>query len=154
MVIVGITDDCPKCGGKGTLSEEVMNPFEYRMECCDCGYFEERISEYSYRQFTGTVIVPEKITKIGEGSREVEGKLVELKDDKLLKGFKHDLNSGDYKRKGIIQKKPEHKGKYLIVNRWFSSPSHTPTEIIWDDDPWRTEFPSEGNGWKYYPDKD
>ena len=57
MPTVGWTDDCPHCGGEGSLECE-QRLYNERMECWDCGYFYERIDPWSYEDY-----VPERVDR-------------------------------------------------------------------------------------------
>ena len=151
MPTVGGCEDCSKCGCKGTLEWETRHD-EYREECSHCGFYCEYISEYFYKRRKTTIHIPES-ERLGEGFQEISGKCVEIKDVKLLEGFKKDERRGKYIRKGMIKKKEENKGRCELVNRWYSSPNFINVEVVWDDDPAgcdEEQFPTEGDGWSFH----
>lgn len=57
MATIGWTDDCPHCGGEGSLECE-RRLFNERMECWNCGYFSERIDPW-YCEYQ----VPERVDR-------------------------------------------------------------------------------------------
>jgi len=147
MATIGVTGDCEKCGGRGTVEYERRYD-DSREECCDCGYYSETISPNSYERGEAIVMVPHA-ESVQPGVKEVSGELVTFSEKKLLEGFKK--NNGSYIRRGILRKTEKQRGEHLVVNRWFSSPSYIPVEVVWDEDPTAWEIPTHGDGWKFHP---
>ena len=151
MTTVGYYQDCPRC--KSEKSAQVEQRYsEYLMECCNCGYYEEGIGAYFYKRCKTTIFVPQRET-LKTGIREVSGQCIEYSDKKLLDGFKLDPYSGDYIRKGVIQKTDGQQGKYLMFGGWFSSPTFISFKVEWYEDPTSWDFPTRGDGWVFHPEK-
>ncbi len=144
MATAGFRIDCSVCKSEDAVEVEVRYG-ESREECKICGYYWEKISEYSFETCEATILAPISVKK-SPGVQEVSGSLFTVKDKRLLEGFKL-CRYGYYIREGILQKNPEQKGRYLIVNKWYSSRSYIPVKVIWNEDPTIYEIPSNGDGW-------
>lgn len=178
MATIGWSDDCPHCGGEGTLACEQRHSNQ-RMECRNCGYFYECIDPWYYEDqipervdrrlgvkeqgpakvrvcetSAGILYLDEDLHRAaGAGAASAEARLAFLEYrqsliDRLRAGFKRDRR-GQYVRAGVFKEPAEPQGQLLVINAWFDSASPLQFDADWYDDPTCWPVPVRGEGWDF-----